>query len=155
MKQNDLKDFSVLMAALEEMFSDVPISRERVGLYFNLLRDIEIELIREGVIKVLMTRKYNGLPKPAEIRDAALGAIEDKALLGWNEIVSRHWGMEHPKFEDPIVNEVITKAFGGWTAYLNEDHPGDRKHFIDCYRIYRREKEMKQLMTLKIKLLEK
>jgi len=155
MKQNDLKDFSVLMAALEEMFSDVPISKERVGLYFNLLRDIKIELIREGVIKVLMTRKYNGLPKPADIRDAALGAMEDKALLAWNQIISRSWGSEHPKFEDPMVKEVIDKAFGGWTAFMNEDHPGDRKHFLECYRIYRTEKEMKQLMTSRIKLLEK
>jgi len=155
MKQNDLKDFSVLMAALEEIFSDVPISRERVGLYFNLLKDLKMEQIREGVLKVLMTRKYNGLPKPADIRDAALGAIEDRALLAWNEIISRSWGMEYPKFKDPIVKEVLDKAFGGWTAFMNENHPGDRRHFLDCYRIYRREKEMKQLMTLKIKLLEK
>ena len=155
MKQNDLKDFSVLMAALEEMFSDIPISRERVGLYFNLLKDLEMELVREGVIKVLLTRRYHKLPKPAEIRDAALGAIEDKALLAWNEVISRSWTGDKPKFEDPIVDEVITKAFGGWTAFMNENHPGDRRHFLECYRIYKREKEMKQLMTLKIKLLEK
>lgn len=155
MRKNDLKDFSVLMAALEEVFSDIPISRERVGLYFNLLKDLKMECIREGVIKILMTRRYHNLPKPAEIRDAALGAIEDRAILAWNEVVSRSWGAAEPKFEDPTVKEIIDKAFGGWTAFLNENHPGDRRHFLECYRIYKREKEMKQLTMLKIKLLEK
>ena len=155
MKQSDLKDFSVMMATLEEMFSDIPISKEKVGLYFNLLKDLQIEQVREGVLKVLVMRKYHNLPKVAEIRDAALGAIEDRAILAWNEVICRSWGAADPKFDDPIVKEVIDKAFGGWTAFLSENHPGDRRHFLECYRIYKREKEMKQLMKLKIKLLEK
>ena len=155
MRQEDLKEFSVMMATLEEMFSDVPISKEKVALYFNLLKDLKIEQIRGGILKVLMTRRYHNLPKVAEIRDAALGAIEDKAILAWNEVMSRSWGATDPKFEDPIVKEVIDKAFGGWTAFLSENHPGDRKHFLECYRIYKREKEMKYLTKLKIKLLDK
>lgn len=154
MQKNDLKDFSILMAALEEVFSDRPISRQTVEVYFSLLKDLSIDQMKEGVSRILWQRKYPNLPKPAEIRDAALGAVEDKAILAWNEVMSKTYE-DTPKFKDPVIRKVINMAFAGWNNFRISDDYGSRKSFIESYIVYANQEMTKMLKSLDLKLLER
>jgi hypothetical protein len=64
------------------------------------------------------------------------GQIELRALGAWEYACSNYDGREGG-VDDPLLDETIRIAFGGWQRFGMTDPDRetlDRKHFIDCFK---------------------
>lgn len=62
---------------------DVPLSAERIALYFEDLSDFPIAAVVEALAKARRAQVYAGFPKVAEIRKHVEGTDQDRAELAW------------------------------------------------------------------------
>jgi mannitol/fructose-specific phosphotransferase system IIA component (Ntr-type) len=68
MKSEDAKKFTELLDQLSEIFDNGNnVSELKTMIYFDILANYLIEKIEIAIKKILKTRIYPGLPKPAEI----------------------------------------------------------------------------------------
>ena len=68
MKSEDAKKFTELLDQLSEIFDNgANVSELKTMIYFDILTNYLIEKIEIAIKKILKTRIYSGLPKPAEI----------------------------------------------------------------------------------------
>src|SRR5260370_24853503 len=87
-----------------------------LGLYFKALADLSIEQFEAAVEILARTSCRYGMPKPVEIREAALGSPGDQAVLAWERVLTalRHHGRYvSVDFTDPVIHRVIADL-GGW-----------------------------------------
>lgn len=146
MEQKDLKEFTIFMSILQETFSpDKPISKERMKIYFDTLKDIPIANIGLGVEELKNNKMYPIFPLPAEIRKAAGFAEEDvldlRALEAFREAESFlcYRGIDIPRkppLSDPYIEKAIRLCFGGWESFGrgDSDDVWERKHFVEVYK---------------------
>jgi len=87
---------------------------------------------------IVSTRRHTSFPTVAEIREAALGLqderVESAALDAWNR--ANLALITGPSTDDPVVNEAVRLAFGGWRGFGQSEPNNDfvKKRFIECYR---------------------
>lgn len=169
MKISDYKEFAKLMAVMQEIFTpDKPVSKEKVQIYFDLLREYPIERIKYGVHKIIETKKISTFPLPAEIKEA-MGYSDDlnielEAAEAWSKACDIAF-MATRDSDDPILNETIRISFGGWERFGQSElrnETFDRAHFLRCYKNISSKMLMEKDMLKeldetrkKIKLLEK
>ena len=141
MKESDKKEFAKLMALMEEIFTPThPVSIEKVQIYFEHLKEYPIEKIRYAVHKIVDTKKISTFPLIAELKETMGCAdelnIELEAAEAWSEACDI--AFKATRFSsDPILNETIRIAFGGWERFGQSElrnETFDRRHFLDCYR---------------------
>lgn len=72
MKPTEKKQFLCLLAMLAEAFKE-EISKERAKIYFEFLREFEIEKIQKSIRMAIETLKF--FPKIAELRDFIIEPI--------------------------------------------------------------------------------
>lgn len=135
---DDYKKFSILMAMLATAFSDKGIIQAKIDLYWEYLKDIDIDRLAEAVSVVIKTRKFSTLPTIAELREAALGRddeIETGALEAWGQAC---YAVERGFYsQDPVITEAVRIAFGGWEKFGETDPENgvaDRAHFIRVFK---------------------
>lgn len=111
--KDDLKKFSQLIIALSEIFDpgNKP-SALKIELYFNALEDLSIEQIEKAVSKVIKMRVFNGLPKPAEIREKINDENSMDYLNAWAKVMISLESGREPK--DFAIKETI-RRLGGWS----------------------------------------
>jgi hypothetical protein len=135
------KDFALLMAMLATVFEKDGISKQRIEIYYSCLGNIPYPLLTAGVNHIINTRRFSSMPTPAEIREAALGIsaeeLERLAMDAWGRANRALLQIGGEGRNDPILNEAIKMAFGGWERFGNldpGDEPWDRLHFLRCYQ---------------------
>lgn len=142
MTNNDKPAFAQVMALLQEVFvPDKPISKEKVRLYFEILLPHEIGDVCRAAEKIIKTKRYATFPLPAEFREALgegtdEGKLEIRALAAWEYACARYDGRQGG-VDDPLLDEAIRIAFGGWARFGQTDPDReaiDRKHFLDCFK---------------------
>lgn len=151
--------FENIMNAFAEIFGK-PTTREKNRIYFTILQDYPIELIEHASHRIIREKAISTFPLPAEIIEK-MDASEDKlnleALRTWNE-AERIATIGDRKSNNPVLNNVITIAFGSWERFgqTNPSNDFDRKHFIECYKAITRDERLRQLKEPeKVKELEK
>lgn len=138
MNDTDRPRFATLLVALAEVF-DKPLSDAVLGVYFDALKDLPIEVVQNAVAVSIGSLKF--MPKPAEIRECAgagAPALADRALLAWTaawEAVHRVGAWRSVQFDDPVMIATID-GMGGWTAFCRPQvaEQWHRKEFLDLYR---------------------
>lgn len=116
MTNSDKKRFWACMKALEEC-AGIPAGKEKAEIYFRALSDLDIAEIEKAVWNIVGHRTTASFPKPGEIREAAIGNLDDKAILAISKI-ELAWrkgvGAYHNVcFDDPLIHVLIDRA-GGW-----------------------------------------
>jgi hypothetical protein len=161
MKENEetKKRFNGIMNIFAEIFGK-PTTREKNRIYFTILQDYPIELIESAAHRIIREKAISTFPLPAEIIEK-MNESEDnimiEALKAWNE-ADRIAFLAERNSDNPILNKVITIAFGSWERFGQTDPRNDfnRKHFIECYKAITKEERMEQLKeTKKIKELKR
>lgn len=143
MHSNDLEKFAEIMTALNEVYGDPgkPLSPLRMDLYFASLQDLSIEELRQAIGTLAATKTIKTFPLPAEIREAAKGKAEDRALLAFEDLIEgiQTGGYYNSViFEDGCIVKCI-EAMGGWNQvcdWTTSDREWHRKEFVKLYRAY-------------------
>src|SRR5690242_13414167 len=81
MKSNEAADFILRLTALSELFN-VKLSEAAQVLYFEALSDLEMPALIDALGQAAKRCKF--MPKPVELRELAIGNIDDAAALAWN-----------------------------------------------------------------------
>lgn len=151
--------FENIMNTFAEIFNK-PTTREKNRIYFTILQDYPIELIERAVHRIIREKAISTFPLPAEIIEK-MNDSEDKvmmeALKAWNEAEKIAF-LGKRNSDNPILNKVITIAFGSWERFGQTDPSNDfdRKHFIECYRAITKNERLQQLKEpKKVKELKK
>lgn len=142
MRRDDGVRFTAGIMALAEL-CDTPMPETKLGLYFKALADLSIEQFEAAVEILARTSCRYGMPKPVEIREAALGSPGDQAVLAWERVLTAlryHGGYVSVDFQDPVIHRVI-EDLGGWPKLC--DLPADPKEqahrqqdFVKLFRVY-------------------
>jgi len=136
----DNKVFAEGFAGLCAVFNREP-SKVLADIYFKMLSDLSNEQFKKATENILKTSKYAKLPSIAEIREAALGSTEDKAMqaLTLAEDAMRRVG--HYKtvvFPDKVIHMVV-EALEGWEKCCltpEDEWKWKRKEFISLYKVF-------------------
>lgn len=131
--------FATLMALLGTAFGGHGMTPAQIDVYWDCLRDLDVNALAVAVRRIIQTRKYSSIPTIAEIREAVLGRDEDietAALVAWGE-ATRAVGRGTYIADGGPIDEAIRVAFGGWARFGETDmanEMADRKHFLAVYR---------------------
>ena len=144
MTTQDRPAFAELMVAIGETYGE-PVSAPRMELYYRALADLPIEAIRAAADAHVKHQKF--FPRPAELREAVEGSVEDRAELAWVHVlreVRRVGYYGSPAFPDEATRRAALEMFGGWRA-LCENLPasgpellGHAKQFKASFGAYAR-----------------
>ena len=133
--------FAQMFTVMCEMVSKDP-SKGLTGLYYETLKDLTDDQFSQAVNNLIQTNKYNKLPLPAEIREQALGSVDDVALrtLAYVEKVMIDIGQyESVEFADKTVHMTI-EALGGWEKCCTmpeEEWKFVKKDFLKLYKAFK------------------
>jgi hypothetical protein len=141
-RDRDFKRFGTAIAGLAEVFDTKGNGISSVGmeLYFRALEDLEIEDIERAAMEIVRNRVFNGMPKPAEIRETIQGTKEDAAVIAWGKVdaaVRKHGPYPSVQFDDPAIHSAI-ELMGGWVEFQNvplDEWKWRRKEFERAYSI--------------------
>lgn len=143
MTEQDRSDFATLMLGLGETYGE-PVSDARMEIYFRALCDLDLDDVRQAATAHVRMSKF--FPRPAEIREAIDGSVDDRAELAWVALlreVRRVGYIGSPDFGgDEALRRAALELYGGWVALcssLPADGPellGYRKQFLATYRAY-------------------
>ena len=147
------KTFAGIMAALALAFDGGTLTKEKVQLYEENLKDIRLDVLAGAARKIIRTRKFSTLPTIGEIREEALGSVKDditeRGLRAWDlagrSIITGFISVGDPD-EFGRIERAVVLAFGSRERFGMTDPDADafdRRHFLECYRIVS-EKEERQ-----------
>jgi hypothetical protein len=125
----DRVDFARILYAMAETFNE-PVSELRAEAYFDALEDLPLVTVRAACRVAIRTQTF--FPRPAELREAALGSIEDEAERAWCAVVrevGRVGYMGTPTWTDEAARRAAIELFGGWRR-LCERLPGEGPEFL-------------------------
>ena len=124
--------------------NDTAPDEQVIEVYYRALSDLSDEEFIRAIDRVVKIRVFPGMPKPAEIRDAA-GGGESEALLALDKAekaVELHGMYKAVIFDDPVIHMVVS-AMGGWTKFCRPDAFGEyqqphwqRKEFVSLYETF-------------------
>lgn len=132
-------DFISRLTTLSELFG-ARLSEATQVLYFEALQDLELDWLIRAISQSAKHCKF--MPKPVELREFAIGPIEDQALVAWNgwRRAARLGGASRSLICDSAAAFAIENTFGSWPeACVLELSPemwaSKRKEFTQNYRI--------------------
>lgn len=133
-------DFIHSFCGLCEIYNKKP-SEYLIDIYYEIFKDYDLRRFDEAIKQVIMSNKYNVLPKPAEILEYLEGNQDDKAMIAWikaKEGVKKCGYYGTPEFDDPIISHCIDHL-GGWMEFckINLDELCfAEKRFLDAYKTF-------------------
>lgn len=110
-----------------------------LSTYYALLKDLDDEQFQRSVSNVLKDRKYTTLPLPADIRESALGKLDDEAVLALAKLerATSTWGAYRSIiFDDPIIHAIV-QSFGGWPAVCRMEVDEWKFRRIEFLKVYK------------------
>lgn len=138
MTKDDLPGLARILAVLGETFNET-VSDIRTEGYLMGLSDLQIEQVERGARQALKTSKF--FPRPAELRELAVGSADDAAEMAWLELlheVRRVGSYGVPRLEASVAI-AMRAVWGTWEhlcATLPNDGPemlGWTKRFKSAY----------------------
>jgi hypothetical protein len=148
------KTFKSAMLGLSELFPEVELTKSRMELYYNALKDMSDDNFNKSIGMLLQKKTFNKFPLPGEIYTQLQQGGDDQAVLAYQELrkafaIGRY---ESISFEDPTINDVVN-ALGGWVKVCDTPIPDQKwleKDFIKLYKVYvNREPKIKYLAGIK------
>lgn len=137
----DRKRFAGLMAALAEVFDQGnDLSEIKMRIYWEALKEYEIQDIERGVGKMLKGRVYPSFPKPAEIIKEIRGNSQEQGMMAWIDVKKaiEHLGHgDSVQFSNPVIHSVI-EAMGGWVELClspRDELHWKEKEFLRLYEV--------------------
>ncbi len=122
MEQKDKKRFAELLTILSEAAA-VEISGLYREMYWDILKPYPLKQVEIAAKEILRTRKYSGIPKPADFiellePDVSAQAIE-AARIAFNTLWVQGESYGFNNWEDPLI-PVVIERLGGWISQANE-----------------------------------
>lgn len=113
MTDRDWLKFFKLCALLSQAF-DRPIDEALARIYFEGLRDFDIEQVAAAVNRAVRAKTF--MPKVAELRQFIEGVVEDRASQAWAAFLeaSVDGGQASVQFADRATAIAMDAVFGGW-----------------------------------------
>jgi hypothetical protein len=136
--------FTSLMAQLQATFSRSEMTSDQVAVYFAYLKEIPEMSLEAAVHKIIETKVSPYFPTIAEIKLQAEKGTKEEIKLGAMEAWQRaERCLLSGNHSDPILNEVIKAAFGGWRGFgmTDPDNDFDRHRFTEAYQIIMSDRE--------------
>lgn len=109
--------------------------------YYALLKDLSEDQFQSAVTHVLSDRQYTNLPIPANIREAAIGKLDDEALIALAKLerAMPTWGAYRSIiFDDPIIHAIV-QSMGGWVKVCvmpDDEWKFRRIEFLKTYKAF-------------------
>ena len=114
-----IKYYTILSEEFGEGLSDA-----RMLMHYEILsNEMNDQEFVNSIKSILQSRKYNKMPKLAEILEYARPDTESIATIAWNDVeraISKAGAYQSVTFEDKVVNSVID-ALGGWVWICSQD----------------------------------
>lgn len=142
MIDSDRLAFAELFMGLAEIYSE-PVSAARIELSFQLLRDLPLAAVQRAALAHAQRSKF--FPRPAELREAIEGTVEDRAEIAWNAVraeIRRVGWLGTPRWPDEATKRTALDVFGSWRGcceQMPESGPemlGLAKCFRQTYAAY-------------------
>lgn len=101
------------LKALGETFNE-PVSDIRAEAYLFALEDFTITQVEDAIRLAIRHCKF--FPRPAELREQIEGNVEDRAELGWHELLAeiRHVGSWRPGELSAMTQATMERVCGTW-----------------------------------------
>lgn len=139
---DDAPMFFQRLAGLSELF-DAKFSDAKSELYFEALRDLSLVDVLWALNEA--TKRCKFMPRPVEIRDLAIGDIEDlteRAWQTWKTAARRLGSYRTFETDDTALADTLVSVFGGWPeACVAELSPemwvAKRKEFGRVYQVFK------------------
>lgn len=119
------------------------MSSDQSGAYFELLQDLTVDQLKQGIVGAIRQHKFAGFPPVGLIRECAAGPQalppNDRAIAAWDAVraeISRTGGYRSIEFDDVVINATI-RALGGWVHLTDrtiDELVWIRKEFLETYR---------------------
>jgi hypothetical protein len=142
MIKKDLPEFAQCMTALALIFNE-ELKAEKVELYFGLLKEYEIGLVKNASDRLGRTLKF--FPKPADFIEAIDGTIEEKASKAWydyKKALDRPGPYKSLNIFDPFAHAAIQDMDLWGSGIERNGYPDQRadedfirQEFIRRYKI--------------------
>lgn len=137
MTNTDTEAFAAEMLILAEIYGET-VSPARIRAYFAALDDLELPAVRDAMRHAARTSKF--FPRPAELRELVEGAVDDRAVFQWAQVVAATKRRSHEM--DEAAREAVS-MMGGWQrvewvsyrACTAQDEAALRKEFLQLYRV--------------------
>lgn len=139
MEENNIIEFSKIMAGLAENFSS-ELTENGLSMRFEALKEYSITQIRQSAMVILKTRKFTTMPTVADFIEAIEGNKYDLADIQ-KGIVMGAINRYHPnqKFSDPITQVVVDQIGWGRIGQANKaEIPFILKDFKELYITYKK-----------------
>jgi len=142
--------YTVLAEEFGERMSDA-----RMAMHYEIIgKSMNDEEFVGSVKSILASRKYNKMPKIAEIIEHVrpdLEAIATLAVIDIENAISRHGSYSSVSFDDQVVNSIVDHL-GGWIAVCRmdlNDWKFAKKEIQKLYGVYaRRERHPEHLVGM-------
>jgi len=146
--KNEKELFAKTLQFVSKTLINKAVDSQTIEAYWFVLADEfnSIKEFQEATKKILKTWAYSYLPKPANFiemknnnKKQDLEIIALKAYVGCKNVAVRFGVYADFEFEDKIIHDVITFAFGSWknfhdkVAYKDSDDTWAKKEFIKAY----------------------
>ncbi len=132
-----VREFTFVFSVLCEYFNAQP-SEALTQIYFDAFKAWEAEKFKAACRVLIETRTYSGLPRIAEIREAAEGKADDRVRIAYQtlmETLRHHAYWDSVVFEDGAIARAV-EDMGGWirvSEWTLEDWKYRRKEFEQLY----------------------
>jgi hypothetical protein len=128
------KEFATMMAFLSAGVG-LEMGRERVEVYYELLRDLESDVLKESCRRALLEHEYNTIPPVALIRKISVEVSGPNMLTSdeaWHLVRQVIIGA----IEKEEIPDIIQKVAGnvGWSTLRMSTSERARMSFISAYR---------------------
>lgn len=139
MTDADRPQLAKMLVVLGATFNE-PLDDFKIEGYFAALKDLPYEAVRNAGFAAMQRSRF--FPRPAEIREFALGTAEDAAELAWNALLReiRQTGYTGKPTLPDATWEAVREIWGSWVCLcqtLPAEGPellGWAKRFKSTYR---------------------
>lgn len=137
----DRLDFVEVMAMLSAGIGK-PMADDQLEVYFDLLGDLPVEVLRMAAKTVLLEHRYSTIPTIAELRQLATEIMHPELKMDAGEAIRiarlaiREYGYMRPieglASLPPMIAEAVSRI--GWVAFCDsENQEALRAHFTRIY----------------------
>lgn len=131
-------EFRDIFALLCETYGKEP-TKVLMSAYYMVLEDLTVEEFKSAIKSILVSRKYNSMPLPADILECVNGSADDNALIALKVLeneMARSGAYNSVCFKDRNIMTAVSNM-GGWIGLCrttDDEWKFKKKEFLDLYK---------------------